>query len=180
MTSPPSEFWNTVYSFLLALLSYICFISQIDCKMAKKELRTVCHIPYLTLPSTEPCTVNSTLVFANCTNAQCWGADRILHSSTSWYKQVGTWTQFHSRSQSLLLTEKLNLNTVVSLSILQASRSQYALHQQHWHPMELLQRPVFKSPTQSEILGVGLSKLCLTCLPGSVDIHLSLTTTELG
>ena len=80
-----------------AFLSYICLTSQIDCKTAKSELRFKITV---SLPhDTWHRTLNKT-AFPRSQNAQILNAEMLTQSfspSTSLI-QVGTWTEFHSRS----------------------------------------------------------------------------------
>lgn len=68
------------YPFLLALLSYICFISQRYTVKGPKG-SSVLFI-----------TIRSTPTVTNCSNSQCWDADTTLLLS-HFLIQVGTWTQ---------------------------------------------------------------------------------------
>lgn len=80
-----------------ASLSYICLTSQIDCKTAKSELRFKITV---SLPhDTWHRTLNKT-AFPRSQIAQILNAEMLTQSfspSTSLI-QVGTWTEFHSRS----------------------------------------------------------------------------------
>ena len=110
-TSWPPPFWLSikhdsaslwilqpfVYTSLLAFLSYICLISQIDYKTAKSELRfkITVSLPHNTWHRTLHKTALPRSQIAQILNAEM--LTQSFSPSTSLI-QVGTWTEFHSRS----------------------------------------------------------------------------------
>lgn len=144
-------------------------------KQTVKQPKGSCFIHHNIFSSQYPAQNSASIntpMFTNCTNSQCW--DAVIQSlSSASLIQVGTWTQFQSRSQSLFLTEKLNLKHWIFTvnNIASHSQSVAPIPAAPVSPGNLLKASFQVSSVlfNQNSLGGRPSTLWLTCLQSDTD-----------